>query len=127
MMAERKAVIQTEVMPMLAEKVPALSLFTSVFIHAMRDSLELIRDMGVAIEQIRVSGGGARNVLWRQIQADVDGRYLLGYVSSNQANDGTWRTLDVRLNRTDLKSARIRTRKGYFALLRQESIAARPE
>ncbi len=64
---------------------------------------------------------------YRQIQADVDGRYLLGYVSSNQANDGTWRTLDVRLNRTDLKSARIRTRKGYFALLRQESIAARPE
>ena len=27
--------------------------------YAMRDSLELIREMGVAIEQIRVSGGGA--------------------------------------------------------------------
>jgi xylulokinase len=40
---------------------------------AMRDSLELIRDMGVAIEQIRVSGGGARNALWKQIQADVYG------------------------------------------------------
>ncbi|WP_165245830.1 xylulokinase [Paludisphaera soli] len=40
---------------------------------AMRDSLELIRDMNVAIEQIRVSGGGARNALWRQIQADVYG------------------------------------------------------
>ena len=36
----RKAVIQTEVMPMLADKVPALSLFTSVFIHAMRDELQ---------------------------------------------------------------------------------------
>jgi xylulokinase len=40
---------------------------------AMRDSLELIRDMGVEIEQVRLSGGGARNPLWRQIQADVYG------------------------------------------------------
>ena len=40
----------------------------------MRDSLELIREMGVAIEQIRVSGGGARNPLWRQIQADIYGQ-----------------------------------------------------
>ncbi|MBV8230559.1 MAG: xylulokinase, partial [Planctomycetaceae bacterium] len=41
--------------------------------YAMRDSLELIREMGVAIEQIRVSGGGARDPLWRQIQADIYG------------------------------------------------------
>jgi xylulokinase len=40
---------------------------------AMRDSLELIRDMGVTIEQVRVSGGGACNPLWRQIQADIYG------------------------------------------------------
>ena len=39
----------------------------------MRDSLELIREMGVAIEQVRLSGGGARNALWRQIQADIYG------------------------------------------------------
>jgi len=41
--------------------------------YAMRDSLELIREMGTTIQQIRVSGGGARNPLWRQIQADVYG------------------------------------------------------
>jgi xylulokinase len=40
---------------------------------AMRDSLELIRDMGVTINQVRLSGGGARNPLWRQIQADIYG------------------------------------------------------
>jgi xylulokinase len=39
--------------------------------YAMRDSLELIREMGAPIEQIRVSGGGARNALWKQIQADI--------------------------------------------------------
>jgi len=41
--------------------------------YAMRDSFELIRDMGVAIREIRLSGGGARNPLWRQIQADIYG------------------------------------------------------
>ena len=40
---------------------------------AMRDSLELIRETGVAIEQIRLSGGGARSPFWRQIQADIYG------------------------------------------------------
>jgi xylulokinase len=40
---------------------------------AMRDSLELIREMGVNIEQVRLSGGGARNALWRKIQADIYG------------------------------------------------------
>ncbi|NUM56777.1 MAG: xylulokinase [Candidatus Hydrogenedentes bacterium] len=39
---------------------------------AMRDSLEIMREMGVAITQVRASGGGARSPLWRQIQADVN-------------------------------------------------------
>jgi xylulokinase len=42
--------------------------------YAMRDSLELIREMGVSLGEIRLSGGGARNVLWRQIQADIYGQ-----------------------------------------------------
>lgn len=36
---ERKQILQTETMPMIADKVPALSLFTSVMIHAMDKSL----------------------------------------------------------------------------------------
>lgn len=39
---------------------------------AMRDSLEIMRDMGVPIEEVRASGGGARSDFWRQIQADVN-------------------------------------------------------
>ncbi len=42
----------------------------------LRDSLELIRGLGVPIEQVRASGGGARSALWRQIQADVFGSEL---------------------------------------------------
>lgn len=41
--------------------------------YAMRDSLELIREMKAEIAEIRLSGGGARNPLWRQIQADIYG------------------------------------------------------
>ena len=38
----------------------------------LRDSMELIRSAGLGqIEQIRVSGGGAKSPLWRQIMADV--------------------------------------------------------
>ncbi len=51
---------------------------------AMRDSLELIREMGVGINQIRLSGGGARNALWRQIQADIYG----GEVHTLNSNEG---------------------------------------
>ena len=48
------------------------------------DSLELIREMGVGIDQIRLSGGGARNPLWRQIQADIYG----GDVHTLNSNEG---------------------------------------
>lgn len=39
----------------------------------LRDSLELITGLGVPIRQVRLSGGGARSPLWRQIQADIFG------------------------------------------------------
>jgi xylulokinase len=37
----------------------------------LRDSLELLQQAGVKVEEIRVSGGGARSPLWRQILASV--------------------------------------------------------
>lgn len=41
--------------------------------YAMRDSLEIIREMNVPVREIRLSGGGARSPFWRQLQADVYG------------------------------------------------------
>lgn len=45
--------------------------------YALRDSLEIIRQLGVPVKQIRASGGGARSPLWRQIQADMFGQKVV--------------------------------------------------
>ena len=37
----------------------------------MRDALEIMREMGIAIREVRASGGGARSPFWRQLQADI--------------------------------------------------------
>ena len=45
--------------------------------YAMRDSIEMVREAGSAVSEIRLSGGGARNALWRQIQADIYGHEVV--------------------------------------------------
>jgi xylulokinase len=42
--------------------------------YGLRDSFEIIENMGVDITQVRASGGGARSEYWVQLQADVTGR-----------------------------------------------------
>jgi len=39
----------------------------------MRDSLEIIKGLGLDVGQITATGGGARSALWRQMQADIYG------------------------------------------------------
>ena len=41
--------------------------------YGLRDSLEIMKTMGVSIGNVRCSGGGAKSSVWRQIQADVFG------------------------------------------------------
>ena len=40
---------------------------------SLRDSLEIFRELEIPVNEIRVSGGCSRSLLWRQIQADVYG------------------------------------------------------
>lgn len=42
--------------------------------YAMRDCLEIIKEMKIPVKQIRVSGGGARSPFWKQTQADIYGQ-----------------------------------------------------
>jgi xylulokinase len=44
---------------------------------SLRDSLEIFKELGIPVEQIRASGGGSRSFFWRQIQADVFGKELV--------------------------------------------------
>jgi xylulokinase len=39
----------------------------------LRDSLELIKASGITITELRVNGGGARSLFWRQMIADIFG------------------------------------------------------
>ena len=37
----------------------------------LKDSLQLVRNLNIPINEVRVSGGGAKSKLWRQILADI--------------------------------------------------------
>lgn len=39
----------------------------------LRDSLEILKEMGVSIGNVRANGGGAKSEIWRQITADIFG------------------------------------------------------
>ncbi len=43
---------------------------------ALRDSLQIIQSLNVPVSQIRASGGGSTNPMWRQMQADVFGKKI---------------------------------------------------
>jgi xylulokinase len=45
--------------------------------YGLRDSLGIVRELGVEVTELKASGGGAKSPLWRQIQADVLGADIL--------------------------------------------------
>lgn len=55
---------------------------------AMRDSLEIFRELGVSYRKAIASGGGAKSPVWRQIQADVYGVDLVTVKVEEQAGVG---------------------------------------
>jgi Ca-activated chloride channel family protein len=55
--------------------------------------------------------------MYDRIEREVAARYSLGYTSTDTRTNGVWRNVEIRLKRPDLKSARLRTRQGYFAPL----------
>ena len=52
---------------------------------------------------------------FQQIQHDTEAYYILGFRSANTAKDGTFRHLTVKLNRPDLRDAKLDYRPGYYA------------
>jgi xylulokinase len=42
-------------------------------VFSLKESLEIMRELGLPVEEVRAVGGGARSALWRQLQADIYG------------------------------------------------------
>lgn len=40
-------------------------------VFSLRDCLDIIKEMGVEVKEVRASGGGGKSKIWRQMQADV--------------------------------------------------------
>ena len=49
---------------------------------------------------------------FQQVQHDTEAYYILGFHSTNQAHDGSYRHLTIKLNRNDVK---LEYRPGYYA------------
>jgi Ca-activated chloride channel family protein len=65
------------------------------------------------------------DALYERIQEEIAARYTLGYTSSDEQRDGSWRPVEIKLKKPGLKGARIRTRPGYYAPGVPDSLPAR--
>jgi xylulokinase len=71
---------------------------------SLRESIDIFRELGAPINEIRLGGGGARSQLWRQIQADVYGQPVATIAADEGAafgaailasvGAGAWNTVD---------------------------------
>jgi len=52
--------------------------------------------------------------VFQSVQNDTSGYYLLGYYSTNAANDGAWRRVRVKIDPLPA-GVRVRAREGYYA------------
>ncbi len=55
-------------------------------------------------------GGKALRDAFAEILVELSNQYTIGYRPSNRSEDGRWRTIEVKVDRTDVKA---RTRRGY--------------
>ena len=110
----------------------------------LRDSMELVKASGLStIDQIRISGGGAKSALWRQVLADVMGNELVtvnttegaAYGAALLASVGTgvWSSVPeacratIRVvNRTEPQTGQVRTYNELYPLYQALYPALKP-
>jgi xylulokinase len=77
---------------------------------SLRDSIDTFRLLGVAVNEIRLGGGGATSPLWRQIQADTYGQPVSTLAADEGAafgaailagvGGGVWPSVDAAVRET---------------------------
>jgi Ca-activated chloride channel family protein len=55
---------------------------------------------------------GELDEIYARIAEELRRQYSLGYYPNNQAQNGKWRKIEVKLKKKDLQA---RTKKGYYA------------
>jgi xylulokinase len=101
----------------------------------LRDSLELVKGLGIRIDEVRAVGGGARSAVWRQILADVFGADITLINSSEGGafgvallagvGTGVWRTAREACDATLKVTTRIEPGKDAGAAGRYQDMYAR--
>jgi VWFA-related protein len=59
------------------------------------------------------------DAVYDKVMAEIRAQYTLGYLSTNEALDGGWRKVEIRVGRKDGREYRVRSRKGYYALYKK--------
>ncbi|MDO4312210.1 MAG: xylulokinase [Eubacteriales bacterium] len=52
---------------------------------SLRDTIEICREKGMQVTEVRAAGGGAKSALWRQMQADI---YNASVITTNMEESG---------------------------------------
>ncbi len=73
------------------EKQDLLRAIMEGVVYSLKDCMEIIKEMGVDVTEVRASGGGGKSKLWRQMQADMFGCAI------NTINSGEGPALGVAL------------------------------
>ncbi len=53
--------------------------------------------------------------MYDKVLAEIRAQYTIGYLSTNEKTDGSWRKVEIKIATKDSRDLRIRSRKGYFA------------
>jgi Ca-activated chloride channel family protein len=53
--------------------------------------------------------------IYEKVLAQIRAQYTIGYLSTNDKKDGSWRKIEIKVARRDGRDYRVRARKGYFA------------
>ena len=102
---------------------------------SLRDTLTIFAELKIPVESIRLSGGGARGSLWRQIQADIFGMPVgvleveegpaYGAALLAGVGVGAWPTVEKACDATVRVSKRIEPSPENVALMNRQYVAYR--
>ena len=102
---------------------------------SLRDTLTIFAEMNVPVQTIRLGGGGARSVLWQQIQADVYGHAVeimkaeegaaYGAALLAGVGIGLWPSVDAACDATVRIDRRVEPNPAVTSLMSRRYLAFR--